>query len=99
MVSAYAQIRSVSMKRAWPKMTLQRSGLPCVGLDVKDRETGRTGLFKLPPSFPIDADRDIYSVFTELSLPFSEQPRDVSMRHEDQAAPLERARSQVSTAL
>ena len=59
---------------------------PCqAGPDVKDCETGRTGLFGfLPPSFPIDADRDIYSVFTELSLPFSEQLEgQFSMRYED----------------
>ena len=59
---------------------------PCqAGPELKDCVTGRTGLFGfLPPSFPIDDDRTIYSVFTELSLPFSDKVEgQFSMRYED----------------
>ena len=44
---------------------------PCVaGPEIRDCARGRTGLFGfLPPDFPIDAERDIHSLFGELSLP------------------------------
>ena len=44
---------------------------PCVaGPEIKDCTSGRTGLFGfLPPVFPIDADRNIQSIFGELLLP------------------------------
>ena len=47
---------------------------PCAaGPEIKDCTSGRTGLFGfLPPSFPIDEDRDIWSVFAEFHFPFSD---------------------------
>ena len=59
---------------------------PCsAGPEIKDCETGRTGLFGfLPPSFPIDEDRDIWSAFAEFHFPFSDTVEgQLSIRHED----------------
>ena len=58
---------------------------PCAaGPEITDCETGRTGLFGfLPPIFPIDDDRRIWSVFTEFKLPFTEQLEgSLALRHE-----------------
>ncbi len=58
---------------------------PCVaGPEIKNCATGRTGLFGfLPPGFPIDSDRNIQSVFGELSLPIAETLEgQLSMRYE-----------------
>ena len=59
---------------------------PCtVAPEVKDCTTGRTGLFGfLPPVFPIDDDRTIYSVFGELHLPIADSlEAQLSLRYED----------------
>ena len=47
---------------------------PCAaGPEIKDCATGRTGLFGfLPPTFPIDDSRSIWSVFGEANVPFTE---------------------------
>ena len=59
---------------------------PCAaGPEIKDCETGRTGLYGfLPPSFPIDDDRRIWSAFAEFRLPFSDVlDGTLSVRHEN----------------
>ena len=59
---------------------------PCAaGPEIRDCETGRTGLFGfLPPSFPIDDGRSIWSVFGEASVPFSQNVEgSLSLRHEN----------------
>ena len=59
---------------------------PCsAGPEIKDCETGRTGLFGfLPPSFPIDDERRIWSAFGEFRLPFSDNfEGSLSLRHEE----------------
>ena len=59
---------------------------PCAaGPEIKDCETGRTGLFGfLPPSFPIDDERNIWSAFAEFRLPLSDTLEgSLSMRHEN----------------
>ena len=59
---------------------------PCAaGPEIKDCETGRTGLFGfLPPSFPIDDDRRIWSAFAEFRLPLTERLEGwLSLRHEN----------------
>ena len=59
---------------------------PCVaGPEIKNCTRGRTGLFGfLPPIFPIDADRDIHSIFGELSLPLMESIEgQFSLRYEN----------------
>ena len=59
---------------------------PCAaGPEIKDCETGRTGLFNfLPPTFPIDDDRRIWSAFAEFRLPFSDALEGaLSLRHEN----------------
>ena len=58
---------------------------PCAaGPEIKDCDTGRTGLFGfLPPSFPIDDSRSIWSVFGEANVPFTERLEgSLSLRHE-----------------
>ena len=59
---------------------------PCAaGPEIKDCATGRTGLFGfLPPSFPIDDSRSIWSVFGEANVPFTEKLEgSLSLRHEN----------------
>ena len=59
---------------------------PCAaGPEMKDCTTGRTGLFGfLPPSFPIDDERSIWSVFAEFRMPFSDALEgSLSVRHEN----------------
>ena len=59
---------------------------PCAaGPEITDCAIGRTGLFGfLPPSFPIDDGRSIWSVFGEASVPFSENLEgSLSLRHEN----------------
>ena len=59
---------------------------PCAaGPEIKDCDTGRTGLFGfLPPSFPIDDDRRIWSAFAEFRLPFSDVLEGtLALRHEE----------------
>ena len=59
---------------------------PCAaGPEIKDCETGRTGLFGfLPPSFPIDDSRSIWSVFGEFNLPLTDNIEGwLSLRHEN----------------
>ena len=59
---------------------------PCVaGPEIKNCVRGRTGLFGfLPPNFPIDSDRNITSVFGELSLPLANSIEgQLSLRYED----------------
>ena len=59
---------------------------PCAaGPEMKDCDTGRTGLFGfLPPSFPIDDERNIWSAFAEFNLPITDTLEGwLSLRHEN----------------
>ena len=58
---------------------------PCAaGPEIKNCATGRTGLFGfLPPSFPIDDSRRLWSVFGEVNVPFAANLEgSLSLRHE-----------------
>ena len=59
---------------------------PCAaGPEIKNCATGRTGLFGfLPPNFPIDDERNIWSAFAEFKLPLAETLEAwMSLRHEN----------------
>ena len=59
---------------------------PCAaGPEIKDCTAGRTGLFNfLPPTFPIDQERDIRSLFAEFNLPVTDRlDGQISIRHEN----------------
>ena len=59
---------------------------PCAaGPEIKDCDAGRTGLFGfLPPNFPIDEKRNIWSAFVEFNVPITDRLEGrLSLRHEN----------------
>jgi len=59
---------------------------PCAaGPEIKSCTSGQTGLFGfLPPSTPIDEDRDIWGIFAEFHFPLHDRVEgQLSIRHED----------------
>ena len=59
---------------------------PCAaGPQIKDCDTGHTGLFGfLPPVFPIDDKRNVWSAFAEFNLPITDTLEGaLSLRHEN----------------
>ena len=81
-----AQYRSETYQSGQdPRSLFYGPNYPCAaGPEIKDCDTGRTGLFGfLPPSFPIDQERSIWGVFGEFNLPLTETLEgQVSVRHE-----------------